>query len=103
MWASLFLIPIIVLLVGVNISCPPMEMIGKSSYHIFLVRMCFYNHEQFFSRCFTKRYEKLLVNILICVLVGIIFYLIEFQISKAIRENITKGKKGVLQNNEKNM
>ena len=93
MWASLFIIPIIVLFISVNISCLPIEIIGKSSYHIFLVQMIYYNHEHFFTQSITKRYEKLLVNVIVCTCIGVLFYLIENPMSTIVRNKIKSNKR----------
>ena len=90
MWASLFIIPIVALIISVSISCPPIEIIGKASYHIFLVQMIYYNHKSFFYKYLSKRYEKLLFNVIICTCLGILFYLVESPISKTIRNRSNK-------------
>lgn len=66
-----------------NIRFKPVEIIGKASYHIFLVQMVWYYlaHERIAS---WNIYWALVINLVICIGVGITFYLIETPLNELI-------------------
>lgn len=94
MWASLFILPFVAFFINHNFKNRIMELIGKASYHIFLIQMIYYNHSKYIY--IPKRYLQLIVNILICLSVGVVFYVIESYISKIIRGKV----KGIIEKNK---
>ena len=70
-----------------NIRFKPVEIIGKASYHIFLVQMVWYYlaYERIAS---WNIYWALVINLVICIGVGITFYLIETPLNELINRKI---------------
>ncbi|WP_022818990.1 acyltransferase family protein [Fusobacterium russii] len=62
-------------------------IIGKSSYHIFLIQMAYYRI--FRKNIFNNRYDSV-VDILICVSIGILYYYIEPQVTKNLNFLVKK-------------
>lgn len=95
--AVLFIIPCIGLVLKSekcrNLKCPPLEFLGKASYHIFLSQMFFY---QFLSYPLSLRMEgkpvvlSLLISIVASICFGIVFYMIESGITKLLMKGIHK-------------
>ena len=93
--AVLYIMPVIGFLLCSSrisgIKCAPIELLGKASYHIFLVQTFFYH---FVVSSLQVRFADastiimLLVSIAVCVSCGIIFYGIEARINKWIRKGI---------------
>lgn len=64
----------------------PLEIVGKASYHIFLVQMVFYAYGVgLVYSVVPSVVAQLLVNIFICVIFGLVFYRIEDVLRKRIR------------------
>lgn len=92
---ALYIMPVIGLLLSSaklnRIKCPPIELLGKASYHIFLFQMFFY---QFVSYPLQVRFADaptaimLFVSIAVCVSGGLLFWVIETRMSKWIRKGI---------------
>ena len=83
LFAVLFIMPIAaVLLLNDKIKCKPIELLGKASYNIFLVQMLYYNVASIIYGAIENRVLQLLLNIVICVSVGFLFYLVETPITK---------------------
>ena len=89
MFPVLFIIPIFGFLVEKNIKFPPLEVVGKASYNIFLTQMLY----------FWKVYDKVkdiventcanaFISIIICVAVGILFYELEYRVTKKVTGKI---------------
>jgi peptidoglycan/LPS O-acetylase OafA/YrhL len=78
--ACLYIIPVALELMRRFPRCsfPPLELLGKASYHIFLIQMIWYH---FFSEqvgtALASRPLHLLVNMVVCVMGGLIFYFLE--------------------------
>lgn len=89
--AALYIMPVIgLLLCSAKISaikCPPIELLGKASYHIFLSQMFFY---QFVMYPLQARFADapaislLFITIVACISGGVLFYGIETRITKWI-------------------
>lgn len=62
-------------------------IIGKSSYHIFLVQMVYYR--MFKQNIFNNSYDSL-IDVIICVSIGIVYYYLEPEITKKITYFINK-------------
>ena len=75
--ATLYTIPIFQLLWSKcrNIRIPLFDVLGKASYNIYLVQMVYYHmYADYVYLHIPARSMQVLVNILICALVGIVFY-----------------------------
>ena len=91
-FAVLLIVPIMdYLLRKEQISNRLLELTGKASYNIFLVQLLYYAMFAY------KVYEhvsigiiRVIVNIVICVVVGIVYYKIEYPFTKMIVNAITK-------------
>lgn len=93
--AALYIMPIIGLVLCSSriskIKCPPLELLGKASYHIFLSQMFFY---QFILYPLQTRFASvspiilLFVIIVICVSCGILFYGLESRMTQWIMKRI---------------
>lgn len=88
--AVLFIIPIIAFLIGKckKMKFAPLEFLGKASYNIFLVQMIYYMFFDYKYNFNTTEIVHLLYNILVCVGIGILFYLVEAPITRYINEKI---------------
>lgn len=82
MWA----IPLITWLIPhVKLRFLPLEMIGRASYNIFLVQMIYYRAYRSKVAALIKAWPwELLAGIAICVLIGLIFYLLESRLTGKI-------------------
>lgn len=93
--AALYIMPVIGLLLRsakINaIKCPPIELLGKASYHIFLSQMFFY---QFVMYPLQVRFAEapaislLFISIVACISSGILFYWVETRITKWIMKGV---------------
>ncbi len=93
--AALYIMPVIGLLLcsttNSRIKCPPIELLGKASYHIFLSQMYYY---QFVMYPLQVRYADastislLLISIVVCLSSGLLFYVVETAITKRILKGI---------------
>ena len=82
-----YIIPIAELLIAklCKISFKPLEYLGKASYNIFLTQMVWYSFGMgFISKIVANRVVQLLINIAICITVGLVFYMLENPITKKI-------------------
>ena len=55
----------------------PLEFLGKASYHIFLTQMVFFNGVPLLEGIITSRPLRYLVCITVCLLAGVLFYVVE--------------------------
>ncbi|MBQ7715298.1 MAG: acyltransferase [Clostridia bacterium] len=86
-WACMYILPIAAFLMSKNISFKPLEIIGKASYNIFLVQMVYYwcCSEMIYDRfSFVNKYLILLFNIIVCTVIGIVFYYAETPVTKYV-------------------
>lgn len=64
-------------------------LLGKASFNLFLVQMCFFSYvSNFLSKHIDKRLILYLGNILICCFFGILFYFMEKPITNIIVKKI---------------
>lgn len=87
MWACLYIIPISGSLIFNKKLCNKLiEIIGKASYNIFLVQMVYYNGAKALYRIvqIKNRGGQLLMNIIICLSIGVLFYFVETPITKFV-------------------
>ena len=97
MLACLYIMPIMGVLIRKGRGkCAPLELIGKASFNIFLVQKLYYH---FFAKDYIYTivdgfYLRLIANIVICCIVGVIFYYIESPITtklvKVCRKTFSK-------------
>ncbi len=97
--AALYIIPIICILVK---SCEivhffPLEVIGKASYNIFLTQMVWYGiyystGAPSISAIIENSFFQIIFNVSFCLLIGVVFYIIEQPITKWIINRIYNGK-----------
>lgn len=74
---------------GKNLRCRFLEMLGQASYHVFFVQMLYYNYwENRVGAWMPNRACHLLVNILICVSVGIAYYYLETPVSRYVMKKL---------------
>lgn len=74
---------------GKNLRCRFLEMLGQASYHVFFVQMLYYNYwENRVGTWMPNRAFHLLVNILICVSVGIAYYYFETPVSRYVMKKL---------------
>ena len=84
MIACLYIIPIMGILIRkCRFGFLPLEMIGKATFNIFLVQKIYYHYfaKKYFYVYTDSFYLRLMINIVVCCVVGIIFYYIESQIT----------------------
>lgn len=89
MIGCLFIIPFVyTILKKTNLNCKTLELLGKASYNIFFTQMLYY---LFFNKIYDQITNDMLilcVSVLICSLVGIVFYSIESPITNNLIEKI---------------
>lgn len=91
MFPVLFIVPIFGFLVDKNIKFTPLEKVGKASYNIFLTQMVYYCYLYGkIKEIFATVYLNAVVSILICVIIGIIFYKIENRITKNLTAKVVE-------------
>jgi peptidoglycan/LPS O-acetylase OafA/YrhL len=90
MIAVLFIMPLVAGSLKSNrlaqLRCRPLEAIGKASYNTYLVQMVYYNYvaDRVYALGFPIILE-FLINLAICLMGGVVFYLIEHQITGKIQ------------------
>jgi len=77
LWACLFIIPISAPIIVNKISNCFIEILGRASYDIFLVQMVYYTNAGNIYKLVNERWLQLLINIIICVSLGVLFHYIE--------------------------
>ena len=86
-WAGLFIIPIAYLLIRSRIHFAPLELLGKASYNIFLVQMVYFVFLDTVSFIqVSNRVLQMIINIVICCVIGVAFYYIETPITKYVKK-----------------
>lgn len=87
--AVLFILPLMKILLTSakleHIAFPPIELFGKASYHVFLVQMVYFNYV---SKVLYPHINSILlanlINLIVCIGGGIIFYFVETKTTKKI-------------------
>lgn len=88
-WTVLYLIPFARKLIINPAHFKPFEMIGKASYHVFLVQMVWFNYAAGIAYAFVEnRALQMLMNLAVSFIVGIIFYQIETRITSSVTSRI---------------
>lgn len=89
MFPVVFIIPIFGFLVEKNIKFAPLEIVGKASYNIFLTQMVYFCYLYGkIKEILSNVYLNALASIVICVIIGIVFYEIENRITKKITAKV---------------
>ena len=73
-----------------NIRNRVLETIGKASYHIFLTQKVYYVFEYVVHARVPVRWMQFVANVVICLIFGLMFYLVEAPISKLIMKQFSK-------------
>lgn len=84
---SMFIIPAFALVIKYlkNMRLPGMEVVGKASYNIFLVQMLFYDiPQEYIAAKINSRVLQLLFGLVVCVVVGILFWIVEKRITQKV-------------------
>lgn len=86
MLASIYIIPIASMLLKCEkLRFSPIELIGKASYNIFLVQMAYYGiFADWLYAVIENKFLQFVISLLICVLLGVVFYLVETPLTKRI-------------------
>lgn len=85
--AALYIAPIIMFIVSKfgAVSFKPIEVIGKASYNVFLTQLVYYSLEVGIITKWTDNIAlHVIFNVVVCVLAGLVFYLIEDKITRKI-------------------
>lgn len=82
--ACLYIIPIFSWAVKKNMRCGIIEKIGKASYNIFLVQMIWFWKLNAIMYAIKSNFLHILLNMVICSVVGLAFYYIETPITNKI-------------------
>lgn len=89
MFPVLFIVPIFGFLVEKNIRFAPLEKVGKASYNIFLTQMVYFCYLYGkIKEIIANVYLNALASIVICVIIGIVFYEIENRITKKVTAKV---------------
>lgn len=88
LWACLYILPIAVFLLNSNIHCVLIELIGKASYNIYLFQMVYYCAKNLVYAIVPNRILQVIVNVVICCVMGLIFYYIEQPITNYLKKRI---------------
>lgn len=87
--ACFYIIPISMFMIRTlqNIRFKPLEILGRASYHIFLTQMVWYYFA--YGRIASWNiYIAMAINLIICIGVGVIFYLIETPLNKLVNRKL---------------
>ena len=86
---TLFVIPFVAFIIRkANWRFTPLELIGKASYHVFLIQKVFFYGMKsgFASLMVENRGLQIIMSVVICLTVGIAFYFAETFVRKRIKE-----------------
>ncbi len=89
--AGLYVLPILTMLIKLDFRCTVLEMLGRASYNIFLVQMVYYKFyaSNIYEKIERRRYE-LLASIVICIVIGLVFYWGESFFTKKIIKRLER-------------
>lgn len=85
--SALYIAPIVMTIIYKYgaFSFKPLEIVGKASYNIFLTQLVFYaTIAGSITQLTDKWYPHVVINVIVCVFVGIVFYLVENRITNKI-------------------
>lgn len=90
--SSLFIMPIFYYIVKhVNLHFRPLEVMGAASFNIYLTQMVYYEFGLIFVyNRVHNRALQLVANLIICIIVGVIFYKIEDPLTKKLKRKLLK-------------
>ena len=66
----------------------PLEIIGKASYDIFLIQMVYFLFCDYILRGIESILLQTLVSVIICVVVGVLFYYVERGLTEYLRKRV---------------
>lgn len=89
LWACLFIIPLAKPIILNKCHNCVIESLGRASYHIFLVQMIYYSGASMIYNLIPNRYMQLVVNVVVCVVGGLLFFYIETCVSKKILKKLS--------------
>lgn len=95
MLASLWIIPVVwVLIKRTNITfLKPIEYIGKASYNIFFIQLLYYLHiDDMVYNHFGTGVSALMLSVAICVIFGLLFYIVESRITSLLIKILDKNR-----------
>ena len=88
MWVAPF---VVCLIRNVKLRFFPLELLGRASYNIFLVQMVYYYvYRKIIASLIDIWYVEFIVDILICVVTGILFYLVESRLTRKVNDVVEK-------------
>lgn len=93
--ACLYILPFsyFILKLKSKIKFTPLQILGKASFNIFLTQMVYYQYMSSVVKIYVENdYICLLLNVCLCVIVGILFYFIESPLTKKIISSLTNKK-----------
>ena len=94
--ACLYVIPLVMFLIKKieNVKVGLLEILGKASYNIFLIQMIWYTFgSEVIKSLGFSRSIHLCINIVVCLSVGVIFYMIEMPLTKGIIKRFGAGQR----------
>ena len=90
MWACLYIIPLSSPLILNTAKNKFLETLGKASYDIFLVQMVYYNGAGIIYKYVGNRLLQIIINIIVCVSVGLVFHYVETPLTKRVNKVASK-------------
>ena len=97
-WASLFIIPPTVLIIGGGkLKWAPLEFLGKASYHIFMLQMFYFKpmeavYEKLNIPFLTFPPIKVLTAYTICITAGILYYFLDNKLHRLKKRKVQSAK-----------
>lgn len=88
--ACLYILPLASRIPMANMQGRILEVLGKASYHIFVVQMVYYHYAGFLYARILYRGLRILVNLFICSVVGLLFYYMERPIINLIKKKFSE-------------
>lgn len=92
LWACMYIAPLIIYIIkNESLRCKALEMIGRSSYNIFLIQMLYYYaFSKYIYSIMENNVLQLLCSLFICIGVGLVFYKLETPLTKYIIRQLMK-------------
>lgn len=90
--AALYVAPVVMIIINKFCKCSfkPLEQMGKASYNIFLTQLVYYSTvSSVISNLLGSTFTNVVINVLVCVLVGMAFYIIENTITNRMIKGIS--------------
>ncbi len=84
LWACLYIIPLAKYIIENKFHNRIIEAIGRASYDIFLVQLVYYKGVERVYAHVQGRVVQLIVNLVICVILGLLFHIVEVPVTKTV-------------------